>query len=141
MAYKSLKGKWEVGGDKPVITLLPNGLICFNKVCYERYIKVDNYGYVKLYYEPEMKKIAFQPLHKEIGERVFPISLIKPGLLAVIRAKTFLTSFGIKYEGQVRSYPVHETYIIEPGSGYKRTWSEAKIKVIEIRLDEYLPAV
>jgi hypothetical protein len=29
MAYKSFKGKWQVTGDKPVVSILSTGLICF----------------------------------------------------------------------------------------------------------------
>ena len=150
MAYKSFKGKqrWQVGGDKPTISILSTGLICFNKACYERFVqpagspadrgKPSGYKYVKLYYDPEMKKIAFELLPEKTGERVFSINLTKTGRLAVIRAKDFLSYSGIKYEDKTRSYPVHQTIISKSGPGYKRTWSEVKVKVIEIRLDEYI---
>ena len=159
MAYKLFKGKqrWQVGGDKPMITILPAGLICFNKTCYEHFVKPTGYKsakggyaegtgmpqkgcirYVKLYYDAEMKKIAFELLSEKTGERVFPINLTKTGRLAVIKAKDFLTYSGIKYAAEIRSYPVHQTIISKSGSGYKRTWSEVKVKVIEIRLDEYI---
>ena len=149
MSYKSFKGKWQVGGDKSVISILPTGLICFNKPCYERFVKPagspadrdqPDHKYVKLYYDPEMKKIAFELLPEKSGERVFSISLTKTGRLAVIRAKDFLSYSGIKYQEKARSYPVHQAIISKSGSGYKRTWSEVKVKVIEIRLDEYMPA-
>ncbi|MBI4711830.1 MAG: hypothetical protein HY762_00765 [Planctomycetes bacterium] len=30
MAYKSFKGKWQAFGEKPIISILSTGLICFN---------------------------------------------------------------------------------------------------------------
>jgi hypothetical protein len=138
MSYKSLKGKWQVAGDKPTITLLPAGLFCFNKVCYELFVLPSNAKYVKLYYDPEMKKIAFELLTAKAGEQVFPISLTKTGLVAVVNARKFLEHFGIKYAGKPLSYPVHQTIMAKPGSGYKRTWREVRLEVLEIRLDEYI---
>lgn len=138
MSYKSFKGKWQVAGDKPTVTILPAGLFCFNKPCYEQFIKVTNCKYAKLYYDPEFKKIAFELLPEKKGEQVFPISLTKTGLVAVVNGKVFFNHHVIKYPGEVRSYPARQTYITEPGPGYKRTWSETKKQVIEIRLDEYI---
>jgi len=147
MAYKLFKGKWQVRGDKPTISILSTGLICFNQVCYERFVRSrlgrdsavaspSGYTHVKLYYDPEMKKIAFEPLQRKTGEFVLPIKLIKTGLLAIVRGKTFLEHFGIKYKGKARSYPAHQITLPEFGSGYKRTRS--RVKGIEIRLDEYI---
>ena len=142
MAYKSFKGKrkWQVFGDKPIISILSTGLICFNKVCYETFVKPTGYQYVTLYYDPEAKKIAFELCTgKKPGDFVLPITLAKTGLIAIVKAKTFLNHLGIKYEGQSRSYPVHQTTLYESGPGYQRTWSEVKrINLIEIRLDEYI---
>ncbi len=91
---------------------------------------------MKLYYDPETKKIAFELRPGRIGEFVLSINLIKTGLLAIVKGKTFLNHFGVKYKEQSRSYPVHQTTIHESGSGYRRTIT--RIKVIEIRLDEYM---
>ena len=141
MAYKSFQGKWRVFGDEPTISILPTGLICFNKVCYERFVGSHHpvkdkpaYQYVKLYYDPETKKIAFAFLMEKTGEFVFPIRLAKTGLLAIISGKAFLSYFGIKYEEKARSYPVHETFLPASGSGYSRR----RVKGIEIHLDEYM---
>ncbi|MBI4738680.1 hypothetical protein HY772_03830, partial [Candidatus Woesearchaeota archaeon] len=78
MVYKSFKGKWPVTGDKPVISILTTGLICFNKTCYDAFVKPSACKFVKLYYEPEMQKIAFVPVNREIGEVILPIKLVKP---------------------------------------------------------------
>jgi len=133
MSYKSFNGKWRVYADSPIISILPTGLFCFNTVCYERFIKPANYKYVKLYYDPEAKKIAFELLTGKPGE---PIRLVKTERIALVSGKAFLSQFGIKYEGEVRSYPVHETTIHEntSGQGYKDRW--IGVKGIEIRLDE-----
>ncbi|MFH1227729.1 MAG: hypothetical protein V1701_07485 [Planctomycetota bacterium] len=140
MAYKSFKGKWQVFGDKPAISILTTGQICFNKACYESFVKpADNpagYKYVKLYYDAEMKKIAFQLFQGKAGEFVLPINLTKTGLVAVVNGKTFLEHFGIKYQGLNRSYPVHQTTIHETSPGYKRI--RKGVKGIEIHLTEYL---
>ena len=128
MAYKSFKGKWQAFGDKPIISILSTGLICFNKVCYETFVKPTNCKYVKLYYEAEMKKVAFEFRSEKKGDFVFPVNLTKTGLLAVVNGKTFFNQFGIKYHEQSRSFPVHQT------SRY------SKIKGIEIKLSEYFPA-
>ena len=138
MSYKSLKGKWQVAGDKPTITLLPAGMFCFNKVFYEQFVQPANCNYVKLYYDPEAKKIAFELLTDKSGEQVFPISLTQTGRVAVVKAKRFLDHFGIKYAGKPRSYTVHRAVMSRPGSGYKRTWSQVRLEVLEIRLDEYV---
>ena len=136
MAYKSFKGKWQVGGDKPVISILSTGLICFNKACYETFVKPAGYTHMKLYYDAETKTMVFEPLHRKIGEVIYPIRVTKTGLLAVVKAKPFLEHFGIKYQGQSRSYPAYETIV--PGSypGYQRT--RMKPNGIEIRLEEYI---
>jgi len=126
MTYKSFKGRWQVFGDKPVISILSTGLICLNKACYDQFVKPTNCNYVKLYYEPETTKMAFEFHPVKKGDFVLAISLIKTGFLAVIRAKTFLDYFGIKYQGQHRSYPVH--YPIK----------NSQIKGIEIKLTEYM---
>ena len=136
MAYKSFKGKWQVGGDKPTITILPAGLFCFNKACYESFVKSSDSMYAKLYYDPVTKKIAFEFLQTKAGEFAFPIKLTKTGLVAVVNARPFLEHFGIEYKAKPRSYPVHPTTIHDPSSGYQRTWG--KVKGIEIRLDEYI---
>ena len=128
MAYKSFKGKWQAFGDKPIISILSTGLICFNKVCYETFVKPTNCKYVKLYYEPEMKKVAFEFRSEKKGDFVLSINLTKTGFLAVVNGKTFFNHFGIKYPEQSRSFPVHQT------SRY------SKIKGIEIKLSEYFPA-
>jgi hypothetical protein len=146
MAYKSFKGKWQSFGDKPIISILSTGLICFNKVCYETFVKParpnaeggqagspadrdkpTNCKYVKLYYEPETKKVAFEFRSEKKGDFVLPVNLTKTGLLAVVNGKTFFNQFGIKYPEQSRSFPVHQT------SRYSR------IKGIEIKLTEYFP--
>jgi hypothetical protein len=136
MSYKSFKGKWQAFGDKPIISILSTGRICFNKVCYETFVKPTGYKYVKLYYEPETKKVAFEFRPEKKGDFVLPVNLTKTGLLAVVSGKTFFNHFGIKYQGQSRSYPVRETIIYESTPGYKRT--RKGVKGIEIRLDEYL---
>ena len=133
MAYKSFKGKWQAFGDKPIISILSTGLICFNKVCYETFVKPTD-KYVKLYYDPQAKKIAFELRPGKTGEFVFPIKLAKTGLIAIISGKTFLNQFGIKYKDKSRSYPVHTTNLPETDSGY----SKRMVKGIEIRLDEYI---
>jgi len=150
MAYKSFKGKWQVFGDKPIISILSTGQICFNKVCYDLFVKPD-YKYVKLYYDPQTKKIAFEFRPEKRGEFVFPIRLAKTGLLAIVNGKTFLSYFGIKparpglpagqagdrsggYEDKPRSYPVHQTNLPGSDAGY----SQRMVKGIEIRLDEYI---
>jgi len=148
MSYKSFKGKWPVTGDKPVISILTTGLICFNKACYEGFVKPagspadrgkpTNCKYLKLYYDPAVKKIAFEPVNREVGAAVFPVKLVKPGLFGVVSGKTFLNACGIKYQEQVRSYPVHETIIRESGPGYQGT--RKGVKGIEIKLTEYFPA-
>lgn len=138
MSYKQFKGKWQVAGDKPTISILPAGLICFNKACYERFILLAKAKYTRLYYDPEMKKIAFELLPAKKGEFVLPITLTKTGLVAVVNGKKFLEHFGIKYPGEVRSYPVHQSYVTDSSPGYKRTWSQGKRGVLEIHLDEYI---
>jgi len=136
MAYKLFRGKWQVFGDKPTISILSTGLICFNKACYNTFIKSTNCKYVKLYYDPDAKKIAFGLRPGKIGEFVLPITLAKTGLIAIIRAKTFLEHFGIKYKEQSRSYPVHTTNLPESDSGY----SSRMVQGIEIILDEHATA-
>jgi hypothetical protein len=137
MAYKAFKGKWPVTGEKPVISILTTGLICFNRVCYESFIKTTDCKYLKLYYDPDVKKIAFEPVNREIGASVFPVKLVKPGLFGMVNGKTFLNACGIKYQEQVRSYPARAAEIHEPSQGYKSTWKG--VKGFEIRLDEYIP--
>ncbi|MBI4739111.1 hypothetical protein HY772_06135, partial [Candidatus Woesearchaeota archaeon] len=132
------KGKWPVTGDKPVISILTTGLICFNKSCYDSFVKPSDCKFVKLYYEPEMQKIAFVPVNREIGEVILPIKLVKPGLFGLVNGKKFLNSCGIKYQAQVRSYPARAADIPDSSPGYKRTWKP--IKGIEIRLTEYMSA-
>ncbi|MEK7310005.1 MAG: hypothetical protein AAB038_04230 [Planctomycetota bacterium] len=138
MSYKSFKGKWPVTGDKPVISILTTGLICFNKACYDSFIKPTNCKYLKLYYDPDAKKIAFEPINREVGAAVFPVKLVKPCLFGIVSGKTFLNACGIKYQAQVRSYPVHETIIRDSGLGYQGT--RKGVKGIEIKLTEYFPA-
>ncbi|MBI5778979.1 MAG: hypothetical protein HZA49_05940 [Planctomycetes bacterium] len=128
MSYKAFKGKWQAFGDKPIISILSTGLICFNKACYDTYVKPTNCKYVKLYYEPDMKKVAFAFRNDRKGEFVLPVNLTKTGLIAVVNGKTFFNQFGIKYPEQSRSFPVHQT---KPSSG---------IKGIEIKLTEYATA-
>jgi hypothetical protein len=89
MSYKSFKGKWQVFGDKPTISILSTGLICFNKACYERFVQPDH-KYVKLYYDPQAKTIAFGLRPGKTGDFVLPINLTKTGLIAVVKGKTFL---------------------------------------------------
>ena len=127
MSYKSFKGKWQAFGDKPIISILSTGLICFNKACYESFVEPTNRKYVKLYYEPETKKVAFEFRSEKKGDFVLPVNLTKTGFLAVVNGKTFFNQFGIKYNEQSRSFPVHQT------SKY------SKIKGIEIKLSEYFP--
>jgi len=138
MAYKSFKGKWPVTGEKPVISILSTGLICFNRVCYDTFIKPSGRKYVKLYYEPETKKIAFEPVNREVGAAVFSVKLVKPGFFGVVSGKTFLNACGIKYQEQTRSFPVHETIIRESSPGYQG--ARKGVKGIEIKLSEYFPA-
>jgi len=142
MAYKSFKSKqrWEAFGDKPVISILSTGLICFNKACYERFVKPANCGYAKLYYNDEQKKIAFELRPgKTPGQPVFPITLTKTGLIAVVNAKAFLENFGIPYKDRPRSFLAHQVPLPEAASGYKRKWSEIP-RGLEIRLtDNYTP--
>ena len=121
-----------------VRTGLTTGLICFNRVCYDTFIKPSGRKYVKLYYDPETKKSAFEPVNREVGAAVFSVKLVKPGLFGVVSGKTFLNACGIKYQEQVRSFPVHESIIREAPQGYKRTWSG--VKGIEIKLTEYFPS-
>ena len=128
MSYKAFKGKWQAFGDKPVISILSTGLICFNKACYDIYVKPTNCKYVKLYYEPETKKIAFEFCSVKKGDYVFSVNLAKTGFLAIVNGKTFFNYFGIKYQEQSRSFPVHQT---------KRS---SGIKGIEIKLTEYATA-
>ncbi|MBI5779915.1 MAG: hypothetical protein HZA49_10760 [Planctomycetes bacterium] len=140
MAYKSFKSKqrWEAFGDKPVISILSTGLICLNKVCYDTYIKPTNCGYVKLYYNPDEKKIAFEMRPaKAYGEPVFLVTMAKTGPIAIVNARSFLKQCGIKYNEKSRSYLVYPVPLPEAASGYKRKWSEIP-RGIEIRLtDEY----
>ena len=89
---------------------------------------------MKLYYDPQIKRIAFGLLPGKTGEFVFPIKPAKTGLIAIISGKTFLNQFGIKYDDKHRSYPVHTTNLPESDSGYSRRM----VKGIEIRLDEYI---
>jgi len=138
MAYKSFKGKWPVTGDKPVISILTTGLICFNKACYDTFVKPTNCKYVKLYYDPDMKKVAFAFRNDRKGEFVLQVNLTKTGVLAVVNGKTFFNHFGVKYPEQSRSFPVHEASIHEAATSYKRTWSESVVKGIEIKLTEYM---
>jgi len=126
MSYKAFKGKWQAFGDKPIISILSTGFICLNKVCYDTYVKSSGYKYVKLYYNPEEKKIAFEFRSDRKGEFVLPVNLTKTGLIAVINAKTFFNQFGIKYPEKPRSFPIH------PAPKY------TKIKGIEIKLSEYM---
>mgnify|MGYP001568203962 CR=1 FL=1 len=136
MSYKAFKGKWQAFGDKPIISILSTGLICFNKVCYDTFIKPSGCKYVKLYYESETKKVAFAFRNDRKGEFVLPVNLTKTGVLAVVHSKTFFNHFGIKCLEQSRSFPVHETIIHASATGYKRTWSG--VKGIEIKLTEYM---
>ena len=138
MAYKAFKGKWPVTGDKPVISILTTGLICFNKACYDTFVKPTNCKYVKLYYDPDMKKVAFAFRNDRKGEFVLQVNLTKTGVLAVVNGKTFFNHFGVKYPEQSRSFPVHEASIHEAATSYKRTWSESVVKGIEIKLTEYM---
>ena len=138
MAYKAFKGKWQAFGDKPVISILSTGLICFNKACYDTFVKPTNCKYVKLYYEPDVKKVAFAFRNDRKGEFVLPVNLTKTGVLAVVHSKAFFNHFGIKYPEQSRSFPVHEANIHESPASYKRTWSESTVKGIEIKLTEYM---
>ena len=138
MSYKAFKGKWQAFGDKPVISILSTGLICFNKACYDTFVKPTNCKYVKLYYEPETKKVAFAFRNDRKGEFVLPVNLTKTGILAVVHGKIFFKQFGIKYPEQSRSFPVHESIIREAPQGYKRTMSG--VKGIEIKLTEYMSA-
>ena len=138
MSYKAFKGKWQAFGDKPIISILSTGFICLNKVCYDTYVKSSGYKYVKLYYNPEEKKIAFEFRSDRKGEFVLPVNLTKTGVLAVVHSKTFFNYFGIKYEGQSRSFPVHETIIRASGPGYQGT--RKPVKGIEIKLTEYFPS-
>jgi hypothetical protein len=127
MAYKAFKGKWQAFGDKPIISILSTGLICFNKACYDTFVKPTNYKYVKLYYEPDMKKVAFAFRNDRKGDYVLSVNLTKTGLLAVVNGKTFFSRLGIKCPEQSRSFPVHQT---KKSSG---------VKGIEIKLTEYFP--
>ena len=136
MSYKAFKGKWQAFGDKPIISILSTGLICFNKACYDTFVKPTNCKYVKLYYEPDVKKVAFAFRNDRKGEFVLPVNLTKTGVLAVVHSKAFFNHFGIKYPEQSRSFPVHESIIREAPQGYKRTWSG--VKGIEIKLTEYM---
>jgi hypothetical protein len=136
MSYKSFKGKWQAFGDKPIISILSTGLICFNKACYELYVKPSNCKYVKLYHDSDMRSIAFEFRPEKVGDFVLSISLTKTGYLAVVNGKTFFNYFKIKCPAEPRSYPVRETIIYESTPGYKRT--RQGVKGIEIRLEEYL---
>jgi len=138
MTYKAFKGKWQAFGDKPVISILSTGLICFNKVCYDTFVKPSGCKYVKLYHEPEIRSVAFEFKPGRVGDFVMSINLTKTGYLAVVNGKTFFKQFGIKLPEQPRSYPVRETIIYDSSPGYKR--KRIGVKGIEIRLDEYLPA-
>jgi hypothetical protein len=84
-----------------------------------------------------LRSIALEFRPEKVGDFVLSISLTKTGYLAVVNGKTFFNYFGIKYQGQSRSYPVRETIIYESTPGYKRT--RKGVKGIEIRLEEYLP--
>jgi len=137
MAYKSFKGKWQAFGDKPFISILSTGLICFNKACYDTFVKPSGCKYVKLYYEPDMRKVAFEFKSSKAGDFVLPVNLTKTGFLAVINGKTFFKNFKIKYDGESKSYLVRETIIYDSSPGYKR--ARKGVKWIEIRMDEYIP--
>ena len=140
MSYKAFKGRWQAFGDKPIISILSTGLICFNKACYDTFVKPSGCKYVKLYYEPETKKVAFAFRNDRKGEFVLPVNLTKTGVLAVVHGKTFFNHFGIKYPEQSRSFPVHQASIHETPTSYKRTWRESAVKGIEIKLTEYMSA-
>ena len=135
--YKAFKGKWQAFGDKPIISILSTGLICFNKACYDTFVKPTNCKYVKLYHEPDIRSVAFEFRPGKAGDFVLSINLTKTGYLAVVNAKTFFKQFGIKLPEQPRSYPVSETIIYESSPGYKR--KRVGVKGIEIRLEEYFP--
>ena len=138
MAYKAFKGKWQAFGDKPVISILSTGLICFNKACYDTFVKPSGCKYVKLYHEPEMRRVAFEFRPSKAGDYVFSINLTKTGFLAVVNGKIFFKYFKIKYDKVSRSYPVRATIIYDSSPGYKRV--RKGVKGIEIRLDEYATA-
>ncbi|MEW6027509.1 MAG: hypothetical protein AB1599_09475, partial [Planctomycetota bacterium] len=98
-----------------------------NRVCYDEFVKPTDCKYLKLHYDPDMKKIAFEPVSRQIGEITSPIKLVKPGLFGLVNGKTFLDACGINYQEKIRSYPVHQPL------------KYTKIKGIEIKLTEYFP--
>lgn len=87
--------------DTPMVSILKQGIIGLNGVCYEKFLK--KHKYVIFLYDKESNTIAIKPTNEPSGN-TYNIRVSRGGRLANISAIAFLKYYKIPYKDGSKSY-------------------------------------
>lgn len=90
-------------GHKPTLSIRGNAQIGLNYGAIKRY-KLDEYRFVKLYYDEDEQRIGLKPFNDEEDKNGFKIAVRSDNV--TIGAKSFLDEFAIQYGGKSRKYDI-----------------------------------